>query len=53
MTFTKSFPLKNERRSLQFHAEVYNIFNHTQFSGWSIGPPKTASWPYGKPARPT
>jgi len=38
MTFAKSFPLKSEGRSLQFRAEMYNIFNHTQFSGFNIGP---------------
>lgn len=32
MTFAKSFPLKGERRVLMFRAEMYNIFNHTQFS---------------------
>jgi hypothetical protein len=33
MTFAKSFPLGSERRVLIFRAEMYNIFNHTQFSG--------------------
>jgi hypothetical protein len=28
----KKFPLKSESRSLQFRAEFYNAFNHTQFS---------------------
>ncbi len=32
VTFAKSFPLGNERRILMFRAEMYNIFNHTQFS---------------------
>ena len=32
MTFAKAFPLKNEKRQLIFRAEMYNIFNHTQFS---------------------
>jgi hypothetical protein len=38
MTFAKNFPLKSEGRNLQFRAEMYNIFNHTQFSGFNIGP---------------
>ena len=29
----KNFPLKSERRYLQFRLELYNAFNHTQFSG--------------------
>jgi hypothetical protein len=33
MTFAKNFPLKGEKRVLTFRAEMYNIFNHTQFSG--------------------
>jgi hypothetical protein len=48
MTFSKNFPLKSERRLLIFRAEMYNIFNHTQFtqlnggssasgSGWASG----------------
>jgi hypothetical protein len=36
MTFTKRFPIKGERRVLEFRAEIYNIFNHTQFSGASL-----------------
>jgi hypothetical protein len=32
ITFAKSFPLKSERRVLIFRAEMYNIWNHTQFS---------------------
>ncbi|MBZ5584578.1 MAG: hypothetical protein LAQ30_20670 [Acidobacteriia bacterium] len=32
MTFAKSFPLGSERRVLTFRAEMYNIWNHTQFS---------------------
>ena len=31
ITFVKRFPLKSESRSLQFRAELYNAFNHTQF----------------------
>ncbi len=34
MTFSKNIPLGlGEGRSLRFRAEMYNIFNHTQFSG--------------------
>jgi hypothetical protein len=43
MTFTKAFPLKSERRQLMFRAEIYNIFNHTQFTGANISP--TYAWP--------
>jgi hypothetical protein len=32
LTLAKNFPLKGEKRQLTFRAEVYNIFNHTQFS---------------------
>jgi hypothetical protein len=42
MTFSKNFPLKNEKRVLIFRAEMYNIFNHASFSGYSIGP--TYDW---------
>ena len=38
MTFSKNFPLKNEKRVLMFRAEMYNIFNHASFSNWNIGP---------------
>jgi hypothetical protein len=37
MTFRKRFPLKGERRFLEFRAEMYNIFNHTQFIAATIG----------------
>jgi hypothetical protein len=43
VTFTKAFPLKSEKRELQFRAEVYNIFNHTQFTAANITP--SYSWP--------
>ena len=43
MTFSKSFPLKHERRVLMFRAEMYNIFNHTQFTGANISP--RYDWP--------
>ena len=38
MTFSKNFPLKSEKRVLMFRAEMYNIFNHPQFTGANIGP---------------
>jgi hypothetical protein len=38
MTFAKNFPLKSERRVLLFRAEMYNVFNHPQFTGGNIGP---------------
>ncbi len=38
MTVTKNFPLKHEGRNLQFRAEMYNLPNHTQFSGYNITP---------------
>jgi hypothetical protein len=38
MTFQKAFPLKSEKRQILFRAEMYNIFNHTQFSGYNLGP---------------
>jgi hypothetical protein len=37
MTFIKRFPLKSEKRTLEFRAEMYNIFNHTQFTGANTG----------------
>jgi hypothetical protein len=43
MTFSKSFPLKSERRVVIFRAEMYNIFNHTQFTGANTTP--SYSWP--------
>jgi hypothetical protein len=43
VTFSKGFPLKGERRQLQFRAEMYNIFNHTQFTAANIAP--SYSWP--------
>jgi hypothetical protein len=44
MTFSKAFPLgKEERRQILFRAEMYNIFNHTQFTGGNITP--SYSWP--------
>lgn len=32
VTLFKNFPIRSERRSLQLRWEVYNIFNHTNFS---------------------
>jgi hypothetical protein len=37
MTFAKSIPLKSEKRELTFRAEMYNVFNHTQFTGYNTG----------------
>ena len=44
MTFGKAFPLGREaKRQLLFRAEMYNIFNHTQFTNANIAP--QYSWP--------
>jgi len=43
MTFSKAFPLKSEKRELIFRAEIYNIFNHTQFTAANIAP--QYNWP--------
>ena len=32
ITLFKNFPIKSEQRSIQLRWELYNIFNHTQFS---------------------
>jgi hypothetical protein len=37
MTFRKKFPFKSETRVLEFRAEIYNIFNHTQFISINSG----------------
>ncbi|MEP6714401.1 MAG: carboxypeptidase-like regulatory domain-containing protein [Terriglobia bacterium] len=37
MTFRKKFPIKGEKRFLEFRAEMYNIFNHTQFISAQTG----------------
>jgi hypothetical protein len=37
ITIMKKFPLKSETRSLQFRLEMYNAFNHTQYSGIDTG----------------
>ncbi len=33
LTFFKNFPVKGEKRNLQLRWELYNAFNHTQYSG--------------------
>jgi hypothetical protein len=33
LTFFKNFPVKGESRNLQLRWELYNAFNHTQYSG--------------------
>ena len=38
MTFQKAIPLKSEQSSLVFRLELYNAFNHTNFSSWDINP---------------
>jgi hypothetical protein len=43
VTFSKAFPLKSEKRQILFRAEMYNIFNHTQFTAANIAP--QYSWP--------
>jgi hypothetical protein len=48
ITLMKKFPLKSESRSLQFRAEFYNAFNHTQFSAidtWANFDDTTAGFP--------
>ena len=42
VTFTKNFPLKKEGRNLSFRLETFNLFNHPQFSGWTVG--QTYDW---------
>jgi hypothetical protein len=43
VTFGKAFPIKGEHRQILFRAEMYNIFNHTQFSAANISP--QYNWP--------
>ncbi len=38
VTISKNFPLKGEGRALMFRTEMYNIFNHTQFSAANTSP---------------
>ncbi|MCX6632966.1 MAG: hypothetical protein NTW28_35665, partial [Candidatus Solibacter sp.] len=48
VTFSKKFPLKRESRVILFRAEMYNIFNHTQMSGYNISPSyDLSSWQNG------
>jgi len=42
MKFSKAFPLKSGG-ARSFRAEMYNIFNHTQFTGANISP--QYNWP--------
>lgn len=37
LSLFKNIPLKSERRYLQFRWELYNLFNHTQWSGVNTG----------------
>jgi hypothetical protein len=43
VTFSKAFPLRSEKRQILFRAEMYNIFNHTQFTAANIAP--QYNWP--------
>ena len=55
MTFTKRFPFKTDSGNCFSGAEMYNIFNHTQFLGASLG--QSYSGPRTRPtvrwSRPT
>jgi hypothetical protein len=42
MTFRKRFPVRGEKTFVEFRAEIYNIFNHTQFIAATIG--QTYDW---------
>src|SRR5436190_21427340 len=37
MALYKTFPLPTERLSMQFRAQFFNIFNHTQYAGVDTG----------------
>jgi len=37
MGLFKHFPLRSEQRALEFRAEAFNVFNHTQWSGVNSG----------------
>ena len=37
LSITKKFPLHSEQRWLQFRTELFNAWNHTQYSGVSTG----------------
>jgi Carboxypeptidase regulatory-like domain/TonB-dependent Receptor Plug Domain len=43
MTVSKAFPLRSEKRQILFRAEMYNIFNRTQFTAANIAP--QYNWP--------
>ena len=43
MTFRKRFPIKGEKQFFELRAEMYNIFNHTQFLAANIN--QTYDWP--------
>ena len=43
MTFRKRFPFSEGKRFFEFRAEMYNIFNHTQFIAAATG--QTFDWP--------
>jgi hypothetical protein len=44
VTMSKAFPFRKEsRKEVVFRAEIYNIFNHTQFTAANISP--QYSWP--------
>ena len=38
MSLSKSFPVFGEGRELQFRAEAFNVFNHTQWSSIETEP---------------
>jgi hypothetical protein len=49
VTFSKNIPLKGEGRALMFRVEVYNLFNHTQFSAANLSPQYDwTSWKNGQ-----
>jgi hypothetical protein len=35
MTLARRIPLGSEQRYLQFKAEAFNVFNHTQYAGYN------------------
>jgi len=38
LALSKRFPIKSEKRALTFRWEMYNAFNHTQYSGINTAP---------------